>query len=240
MGDTSMLEVHLRAALASVTFDYRATTHLVGAEPDLNGTCTWVVTGSVALSEEDRSDAWVRADGIGLHTDEFDSGAPLTLDIFQMEGLTVDLWQVGNLQDALDARSADTAHFLPLAEGVSERGALSSNLDAHIHGAGGQLVLIDRVLLAPAWRGKGGVGRLLIGSVLQWIAADAQCVAVHPHPFHLADLDSNDPALDAGIAAVRHTWGFLGFVPFLDDLYIFDPTSNALDQAMGQLRARLL
>ncbi|WP_152546698.1 hypothetical protein [Amycolatopsis orientalis] len=77
-----------------------------------------------------------------------------------------------HVDDALDARSEDYA----------------------------KVVIIDRVQLAPAWRGLGGVGRLLTARLLRWVCNDPRLVAVLPFPIDLdralrKDNSAFEPAL---------------------------------------------
>ena len=225
------------ASLERVTFDYQGASHPFGIEPDQIGTLTWSVTAQVTTGAFDDDD-WISAPDVGLNAVQDEGDESQSRSVFHMEGLTVDLWDA-DLFDALDAHSADTAHFLALAEGEREAGGLNPELGDMIEGLGSQLVIVDRALVATAWRGLGGVGRLLAASALHWIAAEAQCVAVHPFPFLLAGLERDDPQVVQALDGVRRTWQSIGFERFRDDLYVFDPTSNKMDQEIARLKATL-
>ncbi|WP_410583766.1 hypothetical protein [Amycolatopsis sp. lyj-108] len=78
--------------------------------------------------------------------------------IFEANGLTIDLQHVDDVHDALDARSGrDQFGFVTLQNGLEDQ----------IQSLGSHVVIIDRVRLAPAWRGLGGVGRLLTARLLR-------------------------------------------------------------------------
>lgn len=89
------------------------------------------------------------------------------------------------------------------------------------------MVIIDDVRLSPAWRGLGGVGRLLTGRLLRWISDQPRVVAVHPFPIDLDDDACQDPAVfDPAMRRVRGMW--VRFEPFTDDIWIMDPQGHLL------------
>ncbi|OLZ57589.1 hypothetical protein BS330_14880 [Amycolatopsis keratiniphila subsp. nogabecina] len=85
-----------------------------------------------------------------------------------------------------------------------------------------------RVQLAPAWRGLGGVGRLLTARLLRWICTDPRLVAVLPFPIDLdRGLLKDDSIFEPALEKVRRTWAALGFQPATDQLWIMDPADGA-------------
>jgi hypothetical protein len=72
--------------------------------------------------------------------------------ILRATGLLVDVSRVKNIHDALDARSADYEAFSPMFEGPGSP-ELAAELQEELAAYSSQVVLVDRVWLAPAWRG---------------------------------------------------------------------------------------
>ncbi|MFB6825875.1 hypothetical protein ACFCXA_30320 [Streptomyces virginiae] len=100
-----------------------------------------------------------------------------------MSGLTLDLWRIGNVYESLDSRDADYEHFAPLFDKSGDLG-LHSGLEECLV-SGDQAVFNDRVRIAPAWRGLGRVGWLLIDHLLRWVASRAALAATHPYPIDI-------------------------------------------------------
>ena len=65
-------------------------------------------------------------------------------------------------------------------------------------------------------------------------------MAVQPIPFLLAGLERDDPQVVQALDGVRRTWESIGFERFRDDLYVFDPKSNKMDQEIARLKAALV
>ncbi|MBE8516422.1 hypothetical protein ILP97_02635 [Amycolatopsis sp. H6(2020)] len=101
--------------------------------------------------------------------------------------MTIDLQHVEDVHDALDARSEDYAKFIPLFGGCDQFGfvTLQDDLEDQVESLGTHVVIVDRVQLAPAWRGLGGIGRLLTARLLRWVCNDPRLVAVLPFPINL-------------------------------------------------------
>ncbi len=106
------------------------------------------------------------------------------------------------LFDALDSVDGDLAAFVALVRGdrlVDELEDMSP--------FGSDLVIIDRVQVAPKWRGR-KLGRLLVSHVLSTIGGSARLVALVPGAFeHQAGTPERAVADDALIAM----WAELGF-----------------------------
>jgi hypothetical protein len=120
-------------------------------------------------------------------------------------------------------------------------GELVPELDERLAPLGNSLVIIDRAQLAPAWRGLGGVGKLLMGQLLPWICSDARAVALHPFPIDLGKEQGKDNAtFTTALDKVKRTWGSIGFAPFTEDVWIMDPARVDHDNAMKELRKKLL
>lgn len=96
---------------------------------------------------------------VSLSCSPRDDGEELT--IFRMSGLTLELWRIHHIYDSLDSCSSDYEHFARLFDPSGDIGLHAEFQECLVGGT--HVVLIDRARLAPAWRGLGGVGRLLIG-----------------------------------------------------------------------------
>jgi hypothetical protein len=250
---TNDLADTLRSQLEGIQLETSGRAHLVGADETDPGTCDWWAKANLPTWPEDRidgDDAWEEADGVALAREEVGDGQ-VDLTVLRMNGLTVDPWRVGTvggIYDALDARSADYEHFVPLfRNGSVASGYLNPKLDEQLEAAGGtRVVIIDRVTLAPAWRGIGGVGRLLIAGLLEWVAGGARMVATHPFPTDLhpqieeAAGQRSDDVLAPDLERVRRTWSSLGFRPFTEDIYVLDVATVTLDSAREELESSLL
>ncbi|MFI8931524.1 hypothetical protein ACIG3E_28095 [Streptomyces sp. NPDC053474] len=182
--------------------------------------------------ETEAANARLLAPGVSLAQSSHDEGQELT--VLSMSGLTVDLWRVGSVYVSLDARDADYAHFMPLFEETEGLG-LHPDLEEGLV-SGDQVVIIDRVRIAPAWRGLGGVGRLLIGRLLRWMVGQAALVATHPYPIDIPVDEREDTAREAREkAVVQHTWRSLGFEPFREDVWVMQPHLSAHGDAVERL-----
>lgn len=225
--------------LPSAQLEYSGRSQLLGDEPHDVDTLHWSVTATISR-DTDRDTGWMDQPGASLAPPS-EGGAADPITIFSMRGYTVDLYRGRSLFDALDSYSQDSAHFLSIVDD-QEHNHLVAAFDDQIQSAGSGLVILDRALLAPAWRGLGGVGRLLTGRALRWLTADAKCVVAQPYPYELAERDDEpDPAvLSAGLASVRHVWSSLGFTPYTDDLYVLDPALASMENAVKLLERKLL
>ncbi len=242
--------------LADVKLNYSGLSHLFGIEPHDVDTLHWSVTATITGDPEgyDDEDDWMDLPGVALgrlseDEDEDPEGddneverngdGPPSVVIFEMSGYTIDLDRVDSLFDALDSESADSAHFLWVADD-SQYDHLAVDFSERLEGVGSRLVIFDRARVAPAWRGLGGVGRLLTGYALRWVAAGATCVVAQPYPYELGEQPEGSPLVADGLAVVRHTWASLGFFPYREDLYVLDPAMAAMDDALKRLEAKLL
>ncbi|WP_410659890.1 hypothetical protein [Amycolatopsis sp. lyj-112] len=147
-----------------------------------------------------------------------------------------------NIHVALDARSEDYARFIPLFGGRDQFGfvTLRDDLEDEVESLGSHVVILDRVQLAPAWRGLGGVGRLLTARLLRWVCADPRLVAVLPFPIDLdRALLEDDSAFEPALEKVRRTWAALGFQPAIEQLWIMDPAIGTHHNAVTQIEQSL-
>jgi hypothetical protein len=225
----------LLAELPYVQLEVSGTSALVGADESDPGSQDWFARVTATVASGPETSHWHHLDGAALRTKDLDK-ATTEATIFEASGLTLDLYRTDDPFASLDARSQDYAHFLGLFDADGE---LTEDLDCGAFG--NSLVIIDRARLAPAWRGLGGVGRLLIGELLPWICSSPQLVAVHPFP---TDLDREQKRDDAvfkpALEQVRRTWRSLAFEPFSDDVWVMHPEKRTHSDALEQLRHELI
>jgi hypothetical protein len=208
-----------------------------GGEED-PGVMDWrgEATVTVYPQEDDEPDgAWWSQEGTALGTAVAGDGLKLT--ILRATGLPVDLSRVRNIYDALDARSADYEVFSPMFEGPGSP-ELAGELQEELASYSSQVVLVDRVWLASAWRGH-SVGRLLTARLLGWVCPDPMVVALMPSPIALDDEEEDEAAFNQEMAKVRRTWKSIGFRPFGKDIMVMDPAMADHDEAVHKLAHKL-
>lgn len=201
------------------------TASLTGDTLNSSGVAVWSGEAIVSLSSAERVDA------AGMFLAEYraaDGG--LTGTFFEAGGLLVDLQNAGDVVGELRSHTGFAA-FGALFAGPdgSGCGRLAERLDGSVTAAGSQVVLIGHVVLAPAWRGRGGIGRLLVSRMLQWLCAEPGLIAVAPF------VASPDPAPHHS----RRTWASLGFRPYDNHVWILDPATSDHDDAVIDIEARL-
>ncbi|MGW0602703.1 hypothetical protein [Streptomyces sp. NPDC002640] len=230
--------VELLTSLNRLELRFDSAASLVASDAhDDPATLEWGCRAVLPLWEPDDEEAVAdnaRLLGPGVSLAQTSQGQRQELTILSMSGLTLDLWRIGHIYASLDSRSSDYEHFSPLFDASGDLG-LHSDLEEGLV-SGTHVVIIDRVLIAPAWRGLGGVGRLLIGRMLRWVASQAALVATHPHPIDIPVSERDDRATMAREkAVVQHTWRSLGFEPFREDLWVMQPHMSAHDDAVKRL-----
>ncbi|GAA2821541.1 hypothetical protein [Crossiella cryophila] len=151
-GSVSDTAQQLLAQLGYVELHFDGRTSLVGAELTDPGTVGWHATATINVWPSDApEERWHALPGVSLiSTDHGDGGRELVM--FEADGLVVDLVQVEDPTETLDARSEDYARFIPLfGEGRTLSSAdLADDLADRLECLGSQVVIIDRVRLAPA------------------------------------------------------------------------------------------
>ncbi|GAA2821550.1 hypothetical protein [Crossiella cryophila] len=76
--------------------------------------------------------------------------------------------------------------------------------------------------------------------MLNWIAAAARVVAVHPFPIDLDEGQHKDSTvLEPAMEQIRRTWASLGFEPFDDTIWIMDPNMAAHGNAVKSIADQL-
>ncbi|MGW8555239.1 hypothetical protein [Streptomyces tubercidicus] len=242
MTDAASSEADLLTYLNRLELRFDSSASLVASDAhDDPATLEWHCRTVLLLWEPDdeeteANNARLLAPGVLLA--QSSRGEDQELTILAISGLTVDLWRVGSIYASLDSRDADYAHFMPLFEEAGDLG-LHPDLEEGLV-SGDQIVIIDRVRIAPAWRGLGGVGRLLIGRLLRWVASQAALVATHPYPIDIPVSERDDTERKAREkAVVQRTWQSLGFEPFREDVCVMQPHLSAHGDAVERLEAAL-
>lgn len=194
----------------------------------------WTGEGVLRVSGVGVDAPWSQED-VALDRREADAGV-LELVVASCTGLTVDLHWPAEAVDVLESFVA-YAHFLPLLDPKRSSG-LHEEVDSRVAGRGPRLVLLDRVSLAPAWRGMGGVGRLLVSRLVRWLATDTRLVALQPFPTQFANA-GDAPGFAEAREKVQGVWATIGFTPWRDDIWCLDPASPDFTRAVTRLENRL-
>ena len=169
MAVTPGLQETLLSYLPDIVLSYSGRSHLEPLSVEDEETLDWSVSAILDVAPDDDDDdrksvEWTAAEGVSLGRVRPDKDGHASLRIWSMSGFTTDTFRIGaNLRDALDARSTDSAHFLPLIQ--PSTGELLDVIDDEYNPMGLNLVIIERVRLAPAWRGLGGVVRWSVPKV---------------------------------------------------------------------------
>lgn len=225
----------LRDALPLVELAVRLTAPLTGQGGlGSRAVAPWSAEGVLRVSGVDVEASWSRDD---VALDRRDAGrGVLELVVATCTGLTIDLHWPDEVVEVLKS-FADYAPFLPLLDPERSSG-LDEDVDSRVAGRGPRLVLLDRAELAPAWRGMGGVGRLVVARLVRWLAADTRLVALQPFPTQFADA-GDAPGFAEARAKVQQVWGSIGFAPWRDDVWCLDPASPDFARAVSRLEERL-
>ncbi|WP_457844692.1 hypothetical protein [Nocardia gipuzkoensis] len=235
--------------LFTVDVDLSVGSIVAGADPD-PGIISWsgsaeYLVGAEEYDEKDypepgsapRWEAAV-ADGRALSLRQQDDDFA-RWTVLQMSGVMVDLFMTtSSIPNELDGMSADHGALAAIFDGNE----LHPDLLQMVEGIGSRAILIDRARVAPAWRGHGGVGRLLISRILRLITADASVVATIPFPIDLfqeGPYPDQHPRFDSERRRVRKIWESLGFHQYKGEIWVMDPAMATHDHAVRDIEARL-
>ncbi|MFD4461748.1 hypothetical protein [Nocardia sp. NPDC058480] len=207
------------------------------------GLMHWTGTATYAVSSDGDSPADDVPLGLSVvHTDER-GDREKRWTVLTMHGLLVDPYIVeSRIDDLLDGMSQDYAHFAPLFGGDNQ---FHPDLAEIIEGMHSAAVLIDRVYMAEMWRGRGGVGRLLISRILRLFAESVGVVATHPFPIELLrERDdrtglTEHPRFAEELAKVQRTWEPLGFERYTSHCWVMDPAMRTHMDSVARLEKTL-
>lgn len=107
---------------------------------------------------------------------------------------------------------------------------------------GDQVVIGERVRIAPAWRGRGGAGRYLAGRLFRQMCTDPLVVATQPFPLDITGDDegnADEATLQPALRQIERTWKSTGFQPYKNDIWILDPSASEHQLAMTRLEQQL-
>jgi hypothetical protein len=166
-----------------------------------------------------------------------DAGEEDRETIFRIDGWLFPLHLGTNMAMHLDAAHVDSEVFVPLTD---SHGRLR---DKYAHGLGEHLVIANMARLAPAWRGMGGVGRYLAGSVFLMLRDMAACIAMHPSPYELTEHyglgNVPDDEWDSSKERLTKLWRTLGARSAPGGNLVIDPSLIHLDRAVERLGRKL-
>lgn len=162
---------------------------------------------------------------------EDEDGEAATIHVGDIEIVLIDPYRRYAFE-ALDGHSADLSYIggailVPGAAGLDP--AFADRLECF----GTGLLILNRVQLAPEWRGF-GIGVLLAGLAIQRLSGG--CVAA---VCHAAPIDDDPDQTEAAADKLGDVWAQLGFRHFRDGVYYLDLAHTTLDNALRQLRVRI-
>jgi hypothetical protein len=198
-------------------------------------------TVSIYDSPDDDDTAVTGIEGIGLDVIEMASG-DTEIIILRAEGLILDLDRIENAYDTLDARSQELEAYGCLFD-LGGSGGLHPDLEDMLEAPFSQLVVIaERVRVAPAWRGTGGIGRYLAARLLPYVCPQAAVVATEPFPLDVPrDMSgrADEVAVEPALRQVERTWKSIGFQPYKNGIWIMDPGAGEHERAVARLERSL-
>ena len=156
--------------------------------------------------------------------------------VARCSGYLIDLEHATNLLEKFD-ETEDLSHFAPLLLGAGEY-ELNADFDHLLDGFVSRLAILDRAEVASAWRGHGGVGRLLTARALQWVLTDTTLVVTKPFPLQFSHR-GDDPDFPAAVKQVRQVWKSIGFKKWKHDIWWMDPNQPNLTRAVHRLERDL-
>ena len=150
-------ERSLPASLDYAEIRIHAAAKLFGSYEDDPGLAR--ISGTVIVPDlhDEDEESISSIEGIGL---EVVDGATAEITILRAEAVVLNLERIKYLFEALDADSEELLRYSCLFDFEGGRG-LHPDLEESLEGFGKHVVIAERVRLAPAWRGLGGVGRYL-------------------------------------------------------------------------------
>lgn len=195
-------------------------------------------------SREDMPESWyVSAD---IPDPDSADGQSVVVHVGDIEIIRIDPYR-RDAFDLLDAHSADLARIgeIVLKHGT---GGLNPMLEDELEMPGTELLILNRVQLAPEWRGF-GIGVLLTGITIQRLSGGCQVVVCDPASLvHIDDTDDDNgeggdtadtASNQASRAKLSEVWSQLGFAPFRDGVHVLDLALATLDDSIERLRDRI-
>jgi hypothetical protein len=233
----------LPAGLDYAELRVHSTARLFGTDMDDPGLTR--VTGTVCTfdfpNDEEDGKPTAATEGIGLTITRRSDGSD-EITILQAEAIVLDLDQVENAYESLDADSQELEAYGCLFD-LAAHDELHPDLDDMLQAPiGRHVVIAQRVRIAPAWRGCGGVGRYLAGRLFRLVCSDPIVIATQPFPLDVARDErgnADEAELKPAVEQIQRTWKSIGFQPYKEEIWIMDPSSSSHEQAMARLQRTL-
>ncbi|MGW1641547.1 hypothetical protein [Streptomyces lavendulae] len=119
---------------------------------------------------------------------------------------------------AMDDYTGDLCHIGQAVLDV-DSGEWAPDFEETLANPVGDLLVMDRVVLEPAWRGF-GLGPMLAGAAIRRLSEGCAAVVCQPAPADGRKLSkAQSREAEAKLAA---TWARIGFTPFRSDIHILD------------------
>jgi len=132
--------------------------------------------------------------------------------------------------EELDSLEGDLETVASAVLEVGE-GHLKEEVVQLLEGGGSSLLILNSITLTDRWRGY-GVGAFLAGQALLALGDDASCIATYPAPLD----GSKGKEREKAIRKLERVWDQLGFQPLAAGVWILDPATAHLQDAVQRLR----
>ncbi|MFB7763505.1 hypothetical protein [Streptomyces xiamenensis] len=168
--------------------------------------------------DESTLEVWEVEAHINLGYQPQDAPDPELLVVGRMSFVRVKMHGPGNPWEAMDAYSGDLASVGETVLDVGS-GEWSPAFDKFLEYPVGDLLVMDRVVLQPQWRGL-ALGPILAASVISRLSAGCAAVACEPAPADQRELTiAEDERAREKLAAL---WARIGFRPFRNGIHVLN------------------
>jgi GNAT superfamily N-acetyltransferase len=134
-------------------------------------------------------------------------------------------------REAFEATTCDTEEYMCLFD---EDGWLDEQMLRELDGpVDGHVLVVDRVRVAPAWRGR-LLGPLLAAGAIIDLGVGCAVAAAYPSPF---ELERDDPGRPEQQKRLERLWQRFGFTPWRNGVFVLAIESNTLGNTFEWLRA---
>ncbi|MCX4530045.1 hypothetical protein OHA79_44185 [Streptomyces sp. NBC_00841] len=172
----------------------------------------WTVTA--------RIDAGILAEDTAAYNDMDQDALDAVQDVSvgRMSFVRVRMYGPDDPFEAMDSYTGDVAHIGGTVLNVGTREWDTTFEETLAHPVG-DLLIMDRVVLEPAWRGL-GLGPVLAGAAIRRLSQD--CVAVACEPGSADGRELTKEQRSQAAAKLAGVWARIGFEPFADGVHILD------------------
>ncbi|MDT0488176.1 hypothetical protein [Streptomyces doebereineriae] len=191
----------------------------------------WTVTA--------RIDADVLAEELSVHSDLDQDALDAVQDVAvgRMSFVRVRMFGPDHPFEAMDSYTGDVAGIGEVVLDVAA-GDWAPGLQATLGHPVGDLLVMDRVILDPGWRGV-GLGPVLAGSAIRRLSQGCAAVACEPGSADGRELTA-DQHRDVAVK-LGQLWQRIGFEPFQDGVHLLDcqlqRTEDLLAEQQGEFLA---